>query len=586
MKKTTLLLSLPLLCFVLAGCETADHMVPVPGTLYDVRSFGAIGDGKALDSPAINKAINAAAAAGGGTVCLPAGTYLSGSIELKSNIHLLIEAGATILGAPQSMKAYDLEEPWIGRAYQDGGHTFFHNSLIWGENLTNVSITGQGMINGGDLSRGDGNEDRGNSFGGGGRGQGRGNLPPPQAGGTSFPTNANSNAPFSPNQRLGNKAIALKLCRNVLLRDITIFHGGHFAILVTGCEDMTVDNVTMDTDRDGIDIDCCRNTMVSNCRINSPADDALCPKSSFALGSNVITENLTIVNCQVSGFQEGTLLDGTMKPGQGNGRIKLGTEANGGFRNITIANCTFRGCKGLALEEVDGGIMENITVNNITMMDVVGYPIYITTGRRNRGPNVTEPSRARNIFISNVIATGIDKVRGGPGMRGGTNGVRGAGMGPGRGGAGPGREGGPRGMGTNQPSSSVNGIQIEGMPDQPIENVRLENIRLQFKGGGTAADAAVTPNELGTGYPEPRGVMPGYGVFARHVKGLEMANITVGFDTQDLRPALVGVDVDALEINNFKAQLAPNVPPARLEGVKGLVVLNSPVLQGVAADKP
>ncbi|MGA3180392.1 MAG: glycosyl hydrolase family 28-related protein [Verrucomicrobiota bacterium] len=586
MKKTTLLLSLPLLCFVLAGCETADHTVPVPGTLYDVRSFGAIGDGKALDSPAINKAINAAAAAGGGTVCLPAGTYLSGSIELKSNIHLLIEAGATILGAPQSMKAYDLEEPWIGRAYQDGGHTFFHNSLIWGENLTNVSITGQGMINGGDLSRGDGNEDRGNSFGGGGRGQGRGNLPPPQAGGTSFPTNANSNAPFSPNQRLGNKAIALKLCRNVLLRDITIFHGGHFAILVTGCEDMTVDNVTMDTDRDGIDIDCCRNTMVSNCRINSPADDALCPKSSFALGSNVITENLTIVNCQVSGFQEGTLLDGTMKPGQGNGRIKLGTEANGGFRNITIANCTFRGCKGLALEEVDGGIMENITVNNITMMDVVGYPIYITTGRRNRGPNVTEPSRARNIFISNVIATGIDKVRGGPGMRGGTNGVRGAGMGPGRGGAGPGREGGPRGMGTNQPSSSVNGIQIEGMPDQPIENVRLENIRLQFKGGGTAADAAVTPNELGTGYPEPRGVLPGYGVFARHVKGLEMANITVGFDTQDLRPALVGVDVDGLEINNFKAQLAPNVLPARLEGVKGLVVLNSPVLQGVAADKP
>jgi hypothetical protein len=124
------------------------------------------------------------------------------------------------------------------------------------------------------------------------------------------------------------------------------------------------------------------------------------------------------------------------------------------------------------------------------------------------------------------------------------------------------------------------------MPDQPIENVRLENIRLQFKGGGTAADAAVTPNELGTGYPEPRGVLPGYGVFARHVKGLEMANITVGFDTQDLRPALVGVDVDGLEINNFKAQLAPNVLPARLEGVKGLVVLNSPVLQGVAADKP
>ena len=84
--------------------------------------------------------------------------------------------------------------------------------------------------------------------------------------------------------RHGNKAIALKLCRNVLLRDMTIFHGGHFAILVTGCDNLTVDNVTMDTERDGIDIDCCRNTMVSNCRINSPNDDGLCPKSTYALG--------------------------------------------------------------------------------------------------------------------------------------------------------------------------------------------------------------------------------------------------------------------------------------------------------------
>ena len=199
--------------------------------------------------------------------------------------------------------------------------------------------------------------------------------------------------------RLGNKALALKLCRNVLIRDITIFHGGHFAILVTGCDDMTVDNVTMDTDRDGIDIDCCRNTMVSNCRINSPNDDGLCPKSSFALGRKVLTENLTIVNCQVSGFQEGTLLDGTMKPSASHyGRIKFGTEATGGFRNCTVANCTFRGCKGLALEEVDGGIMENISINNLTMMDVPDYAIYITTGKRNRAPAVTNAQRVPEHF--------------------------------------------------------------------------------------------------------------------------------------------------------------------------------------------
>ena len=365
------------------------------------------------------------------------------------------------------------EEPFAGPAYQDGGHTFFHNSLIWGENLTNVFITGQGTINGGGLVVDDGNEDSVDGF----SSFGRGPMPAP--------------ATNTPGARLGNKAIALKLCRNVLIRDVTILHGGHFAIIVTGCDDMTIDNVTIDTDRDGMDLDCCRNTMVSNCRVNSPRDDGICPKSSFALGRNVITENLTIINCQVSAFQEGTLVDGTMRGGGGTGRIKFGTEANGGFRNVTVANCTFRACHGLALEEVDGGIMENITINNITMMDVAGYPIYITTGKRNRGPNVTQPSRARNIHISNIIATGIAR---------------------------------------------ASGIQIAGLPDAPIEGVRLENIRLQFRGGGTANDAALTPPELGTGYPEPRGTMPGYGLFARHVKGLELANITVGFDTARYAP--------------------------------------------------
>jgi polygalacturonase len=537
--KITALLSAVLLSLLViqTGCTTGGMPKPenssprvstgVPaGGVYNVRAFGATGDGKTLDHTAINKAIDACAEAGGGTVFIPAGTYLSGSIELKSNIHLLLDAGATILGAPQNMNAYDQEEPFTGPAYQDGGHTFFHNSLIWGENLTNISITGQGTINGGGLVSSDGNEDRVDGFG-----SGRG------APGAAQRTNT---VTTTPGARLGNKAIALKLCRNVLLRDFTIIHGGHFAILVTGCDNMTVDNVTMDTNRDGIDIDCCRNTMVSNCRINSPRDDALCPKSSFALGRNVITENLTIVNCQVSGFLEGTLIDGTMKPGQGNGRIKFGTEANGGFRNCTVDNCTFRGCKGLALEEVDGGIMENITINNLTMMDTIGYPIYVTTGKRNRGPDVTVPSRARNIFISNIIADGIGN----------------------------------------------SAIEITGMEGQPIENLRLQNISLHFKGGGTAAQATQAFAELGTGYPEPRGVTPSYGVFARHVKGLELANVKVSFEKEDLRPAMMATDVDGLQIDQFRAQLASGVAAAKLDAVKGLVVHDSPVLDGITVANP
>jgi len=523
---------------------------------FNVRTFGAVGDGRHLDSPAINKAIEAAAKTGGGTVLVPAGTYLSGSIRLKSNIHLLIDAGAVILGAPQAMNAYDEAEPFAGPAYQDGGHTYFHNSLIWGDTLTNVFISGNGMINGGDLSRGDGREDQRSGLAGSGRGSsprgnGNANYPPAGSRGTNFPPGRASgpggiagsrgarsplNSTNFPPDRLGNKAIALKLCKNVLIRDITIYHGGHFAILVTGCDDMTIDNVTIDTDRDGMDIDCCRNTMVSNCRVNSPNDDGICPKSTYALGRPVIEENLTIVNCQVSGFEEGTLLDGTMRQGRGrNGRIKFGTESSGGFRNVTIDNCTFRGCKGLALEEVDGGILENITIKNISMMDVAGYPIYITTGKRNRTPNLTTSSRMRNILISNVIATGVD---------------------------------------------SQSGIQIAGLPEQPIEGLRLENIRLTFNGGGTTNDAARVPPELGTGYPEPRGVMPAYGLFARHVKGLELANFNLSFAKDDFRPAIECVDVNGLEIENFKAQLADGVAASKFdETVTGLVIRNSPVLE-------
>lgn len=527
-------------CFLTFSTEAATAPV------FNVRDFGAAGDGSTLDSPAINKAIEACAAAGGGTVWIPGGTYLSGSIRLTNNLNLHLDAGAILLAAPAKLNAYDPTESWDVQAYQDGGHTYFQNSLIWGIGLTNISITGRGMIDGKGLTRSSSLFDRMNHF----------NL-------WNKPDAVRTNLPAV---RIGNKAIGLKLCRNVLLRDFTIYKGGHFGVLATGCDMLTIDNVTMDTERDGIDVDCCGNTTISNCRINSPFDDAICPKSSFALGTNVITENLTIVNCQVSGFEMGTLLDGTMKPSQHkNGRIKFGTEANGGFRNVTVANCTFRECRGLALEEVDGGIMENITINNLTMMDVAAYPIYITTGKRNRGPNVTGPSRARNILISGVIATGVEP---------------------------------------------MSGIQITGLSEAPIEGLRLENIRIVFKGGGTKEDAARVPKELGTGYPEPKnlGTMPAYGLFARHVRNLELANINLSFENEDLRPAMVCVDVDGLEIDNFKAQLAKSpqmqsrpvrlstpkevarskaplveeIAAARFEQVNGLVVRNSPVLEGLA----
>ena len=305
---------LALLAIGLSGILDAAQL---PGQMdFNIRDFGAVGDGKHLDSPAINQAIDAAAQAGGGLVRVPPGTYLSGSIHLKSNLHLEIEAGATLLGAPQNINAYDETEPFPGIAYQDGGHCYFHNSLIWGENLTNVFITGHGMINGGGLE----------------------SFPEILNEMCGYEHFAKPNTHAYPPVRIGNKAVALKLSKNILIRDITIFHGGHFAILTTGCDNLTIDNVTIDTNRDGMDIDCCRNTIVSNCRVNSPHDDGICPKSTMALGETRLTENLTIVNCQVSGFEEGTLIDGTMKPA--NAKVGYGLGASSSARNPVAASAT------------------------------------------------------------------------------------------------------------------------------------------------------------------------------------------------------------------------------------------------------
>ncbi len=457
---------------LLTICAISAH-----ATSFNVRDYGAQGDGKTLDSPAINAAIEACAAQGGGTVTIPAGNYLCGSIRMKSDIELHLEPGSTII-ATDERGAYDPSEEFGGPEYQDGGHTYFHNSLIWADGERNVSITGRGMIDGRGLTRHD-TEKAGQVQGG--------------------------------SIGMGDKAIALKLCRNVLIRDITIYRGGHFAIIITGCDYATIDNVLIDTNRDGIDIDCCRFTTVSNCKINTPHDDALVLKSSYALKRPVITENILISNCTVTGFKLGTALDGTYVPEEVNwvcGRIKLGTESNGGYRNITITGCTCYYSSGLAFEEVDQGKMENIVVSNISMSHVHHYPIYITTGCRNRGPKERqEVSSARDIQISNLTADDCDP---------------------------------------------LSGIQITGMSGHPIENVRLSNIQIRYRGGMKEAVSRDYP-ELGTQYPEIAkflGVCPAYGLFIRHVDGLQLSDVTLLVDSPDSRPCVIADDVRNVRMTN------------------------------------
>jgi polygalacturonase len=499
--------------------------------VYNVRAFGAKGDGEALDTPAINKAIETAAAAGGGTVRFPAGNYLSVSIRLKSHITLYLDQGATIVAAePSKGFKYDPPEPNPWDAYQDFGHSHWHNSLIWGENLENVSIVGPGLIWGKGLVRSGGQS-----------------RTPEQNAALNQARAKEPVRPFGyPNPRdavesgWGNKAISLKLSRNVLIRDISILHGGHFAILATGVDNLTVDNVKIDTNRDGIDIDACRNVHISNCSVNSPFDDAICPKSSFALGFARSTENVTITNCQVTGYDEGTFLAGTYKReynryshNSPTGRIKFGTESNGGFKNITISNCVFDYSRGFALESVDGGLLEDITITNITMRDIVNPPFFLRLGDRSRGPKEsTTVGKLRRVLISNVVVFNAD----------------------------------PK-------YASI----ISGIPGHDIEDVKFNNIRIYYQGGGTKQQAALEPPEKEKDYPEPVmfGEMPAYGFFVRHVKGLEMNNVELSYMKEDLRPAFVLNDVKGADFFRVRAQRAPDVPTFTFLNVENFSVQQS-----------
>src|SRR5262249_6166829 len=234
----------------------------------------------------------------------------------------------------------------------------------------NIGIVGPGLIDGRGLTRG----------GPGAPWTNRGSRPLSMgsaAGGASDPE------ALTRMDGLGNKAIALKRTRNVTLRDFSILNGGHFALLATGVDNLTIDNLKVDTNRDGFDIDASRNVRISNVTVNTPNDDAIVLKSSLALGDARPTESVTITNCQVSGFDAGSLLDGTFKRTQERapdrdgvtGRIKLGTESNGGFRNITISNCVFERSRGLAIETVDGGAVEDVIVTNLTMREVTTAPL-------------------------------------------------------------------------------------------------------------------------------------------------------------------------------------------------------------------
>ncbi|GHT58215.1 hypothetical protein AGMMS50239_02340 [Bacteroidia bacterium] len=454
----------------------------VSSAFHSVRDFGATGDSKTIDSYAINQAIEAAAAQGGGTVYFPAGNYLSYSIRLKSHIRLFLDAGAKIIAAfPSATEGYDEAEPNEHNRFQDFGHSHWKNSLLWAIGEEDITICGAGTIDGMGLTREE-----------------------------------------SRLVGVGNKAISLKECKNITLRDIRMLHCGHFALLATGVENMTIDNLLIDTNRDGLDIDACRNVRISNCTVNTPWDDAIVLKASYGLGYFKDTENVTITNCFVSGYDQGSVANGAylstqpQAPDHGFncGRIKFGTESSGGFKNIAVSNCVFEHCRGLALESVDGGCLEDITISNITMRDIVNSPLFLRLGARMRSPEGTPVGKMRRILIDNINVFNAD---------------------------------------------SRYASIISGIPGHLIEDVTLSNIRIHYQGGYSKEDAKIAPPENEKVYPEPWmfGTIPASAFYIRHARNIKFKDIDVDFAKEDGRPAFVLDDAVDIDIKNTNLPL-PN----------------------------
>ena len=234
-------------------------------------------------------------------------------------------------------------------------------------------------------------------------------------------------------------------------------------------------------------------------------------------------------------FEEGTLLDGTYKridPAARiplTGRIKFGTESNGGFRNITISNCVFEGCQGLSLESVDGALLEDVTITNISMRDITSTPIFLRLGSRMRGPAGVPTGTLKRVLISNIVCSN---------------------------------------------SASGLGSIISGIPGHAIEDVTISHVRIYHQGGGTKEQAALQPPEKENAYPEPDmfGRMPSHGFYVRHATGVRFDDVEIVAAQADLRPAFVLDDVRDADFFRIRAPHEPGTPVFALHNVENLSV--------------
>src|SRR5437763_2140484 len=365
---------------------------------FNVRDFGATGNGRDNDTAAINRAIEICSTSGGGDIIFPSGSYLAASIHLQSNVRLMLDKDAIITGANSG---YDLPEPNQFEKYQDFGHSHFHNALIWGDKIDNVAIVG-GRINGGSIIEGDDTQAR----------------------------------------DIGDKVIAIKSGRNLLFDGITHETGGHFVYLLNGCEQVTLAKIVIKKSRDAVNLVSCRNVQVHDCNFTGCGDDSLALKSDYALGRKIESANIYVWNCYFESAANA---------------LQFGAESVGDFRNINFWNIRIgRAWKaGIGMRSSDGAIIDGVTYRDVSMQNV-DTPISMTVGKRLLSGEANRKTGAiKNISISNLTTSNQRS----------------------------------RARGIVSPSI------IAGLPDRPIENVCLNNVRIVGKRCGGKRGARFSDDE-------------------------------------------------------------------------------------------
>ncbi|MDD4014476.1 MAG: glycosyl hydrolase family 28 protein [Petrimonas sp.] len=433
-----------------------DNFQNLKNKVWDPYDFGAKGDGKTIDTKAIQTAIDNCYFNGGGKVVLNSGTFVSGTIILKSNVCLHIEAGATLLGS-KNINDYPDITPSLLYLYTNR----FTRYLIYAEKAENISVTGRGTIDG-----------RGRKF--------------------PYIRGEDKNRPY---------IIRFSECNNITIRDITFLDSARWLQHYLACNNVSIDSITVISrtreNRDGIDVDSCDKVCISNSYIDS-GDDAIVLKSTAMSPCR----NIIVSNCVLRSKASA---------------LKLGTESNGGFENILFTGCTIFNTEGdaIALEMVDGGKFERITVSNIIIQNARSA-IFVRLGNRAQSiPGLEKPGKGSmsNIIIDNIQASGI----------------------------------------------SNTGCSITGLPDQIIKNISLSNIQIQFEGEGTIEDAKRSIPEKPEAYPSSKiyGTLPVYGFFCRHIQNLRFFNIDIEFKKDDIRPVLYCENVSKSTIVDFNANISP-----------------------------